>query len=353
MIEVRNLTKKYGDHFAVQDISFSLEKGKIYGLLGPNGAGKSTTMNIMTGYIAATSGEVIIEGHDIFKEAEEAKKHIGYLPEIPPLYMDMTVWEYLFTVADLKGVPKSERKSMIGDVMEKVMITNMKDRLIKNLSKGYRQRVGLAQALLGSPEILILDEPTVGLDPKQILEIRDLIKELGKEHTVILSSHILSEISAVCDYVLILSHGKLVASDTLENLTSLMQGQNSLIVTVKSSKEQLKEILRGITAVKEFHFMGDCEEEHCVKAEIKTDPSSDIRELLFYQLAEKNLPILAMQLVRLSLEDIFLELTADDQAAKKVITGTPSSPTENADDTDTDTTESDTEKGDNENAVHM
>ena len=225
--------------------------------------------------------------------------------------------------------------------------------LIKNLSKGYRQRVGLAQALLGSPEILILDEPTVGLDPKQILEIRDLIKELGKEHTVILSSHILSEISAVCDYVLILSHGKLVASDTLENLTSLMQGQNSLIVTVKSSKEQLKEILRGITAVKEFHFMGDCEEEHCVKAEIKTDPSSDIRELLFYQLAEKNLPILAMQLVRLSLEDIFLELTADDQAAKKVITGTPSSPTENADDTDTDTTESDTEKGDNENAVHM
>ena len=207
--------------------------------------------------------------------------------------------------------------------------------------------------MLGSPEILILDEPTVGLDPKQINEIRDLIKELGKEHTVILSSHILSEISAVCDYVLILSHGKLVASDTLENLTSLMQGQNSLIVTVKSSKEQLKEILRGITAVKEFHFMDDCEEEHCVKAEIKTDPSSDIRELLFYQLAEKNLPILAMQLVRLSLEDIFLELTADDQAAKKVITGTPSSTTENADDTDSDTTESDTEKGDNENAVHM
>ena len=171
MIEVRNLTKKYGDHFAVQDISFSLEKGKIYGLLGPNGAGKSTTMNIMTGYIAATSGEVIIEGHDIFKEAEEAKKHIGYLPEIPPLYMDMTVWEYLFTVADLKGVPKSERKSMIGDVMEKVMITNMKDRLIKNLSKGYKQRVGIAQTLIGNPDIIILDEPTVGLDPKQIIEI--------------------------------------------------------------------------------------------------------------------------------------------------------------------------------------
>ena len=316
MIEVRNLTKKYGDHFAVQDISFSLEKGKIYGLLGPNGAGKSTTMNIMTGYIAATSGEVIIEGHDIFKEAEEAKKHIGYLPEIPPLYMDMTVWEYLFTVADLKGVPKSERKSMIGDVMEKVMITNMKDRLIKNLSKGYKQRVGIAQTLIGNPDIIILDEPTVGLDPKQILEIRDLIQELGKEHTVILSSHILSEISAVCDYVLILSHGKLVASDTLENLTSLMQGQNSLIMTVKASKDALKEILQSITAIREYHFLDDCEEENCVKAEIKTDTSSDIRELLFYRLAEKDLPILGMQLMRLSLEDIFLELTADDAAAR-------------------------------------
>ena len=210
MIEVRNLTKKYGDHFAVQDISFSLEKGKIYGLLGPNGAGKSTTMNIMTGYIAATSGEVIIEGHDIFKEAEEAKKHIGYLPEIPPLYMDMTVWEYLFTVADLKGVPRSERKSMITDAMEKVMITNMKDRLIKNLSKGYKQRVGIAQTLIGNPDIIILDEPTVGLDPKQIIEIRTLIKQLGEDHTVLISSHILSEIGAVCDHVVIINKGHLV-----------------------------------------------------------------------------------------------------------------------------------------------
>ena len=328
MIEVRHLTKRYGDTLAVDDLNFTIEKGRIYGFLGPNGAGKSTTMNIITGYLASTDGSVTINGHDILEDAEAAKKNIGYLP-------------------------KAERKNQITRVCATTKLDAVQNRLIKNLSKGYRQRVGLAQALLGSPEILILDEPTVGLDPKQILEIRDLIKELGKEHTVILSSHILSEISAVCDYVLILSHGKLVASDTLENLTSLMQGQNSLIVTVKSSKEQLKEILRGITAVKEFHFMGDCEEEHCVKAEIKTDPSSDIRELLFYQLAEKNLPILAMQLVRLSLEDIFLELTADDQAAKKVITGTPSSPTENADDTDTDTTESDTEKGDNENAVHM
>ena len=353
MIEVRHLTKRYGDTLAVDDLNFTIEKGRIYGFLGPNGAGKSTTMNIITGYLASTDGSVTINGHDILEDAEAAKKNIGYLPELPPLYLDMTVKEYLAFAAELKKIPKAERKNQITRVCATTKLDAVQNRLIKNLSKGYRQRVGLAQALLGSPEILILDEPTVGLDPKQILEIRDLIKELGKEHTVILSSHILSEISAVCDYVLILSHGKLVASDTLENLTSLMQGQNSLIVTVKSSKEQLKEILRGITAVKEFHFMGDCEEEHCVKAEIKIDPSSDIRELLFYQLAEKNLPILAMQLVRLSLEDIFLELTADDQAAKKVITGTPSSPTENADDTDTDTTESDTEKGDNENAVHM
>ena len=353
MIEINHLVKKYGSHVAVDDLSLTVEPGKIYGFLGPNGAGKSTTMNIITGYLAATSGEVKINGFDVLKQPEEAKKCVGYLPELPPLYMDMTVKEYLAFAAELKKIPKAERKNQITRVCATTKLDAVQNRLIKNLSKGYRQRVGLAQALLGSPEILILDEPTVGLDPKQILEIRDLIKELGKEHTVILSSHILSEISAVCDYVLILSHGKLVASDTLENLTSLMQGQNSLIVTVKSSKEQLKEILRGITAVKEFHFMSDCEEEHCVKAEIKTDPSSDIRELLFYQLAEKNLPILAMQLVRLSLEDIFLELTADDQAAKKVITGTPSSTTENADDTDSDTTESDTEKGDNENAVHM
>lgn len=249
MIEVRNLTKKYGDHFAVQDISFSLEKGKIYGLLGPNGAGKSTTMNIMTGYIAATSGEVIIEGHDIFKEAEEAKKHIGYLPEIPPLYMDMTVWEYLFTVADLKGVPKSERKSMIGDVMEKVMITNMKDRLIKNLSKGYKQRVGIAQTLIGNPDIIILDEPTVGLDPKQIIEIRTLIKQLGEDHTVLISSHILSEIGAVCDHVVIINKGHLVVSDSTENLEKLFKGQDILCLSAQGELEKIQNILREFPAL--------------------------------------------------------------------------------------------------------
>ena len=222
MIEVTNLTKKYGNHLAVENLSFKVEKGQIYGFLGPNGAGKSTTMNIMTGYLAATSGTVLINGHDIQKEPEEAKKCIGYLPELPPVYVDMTVKEYLQFVAELKKVPVKERKAQISKVMEMTAITDMEKRLIKNLSKGYRQRVGLAQAILGFPEVIILDEPMVGLDPKQIIEIRDLIRELGKNHTVILSSHILSEVSAVCDHIMIIAHGKLVASDSPEGLQELM-----------------------------------------------------------------------------------------------------------------------------------
>ena len=281
MIEVRNLTKKYGDHFAVQDISFSLEKGKIYGLLGPNGAGKSTTMNIMTGYIAATSGEVIIEGHDIFKEAEEAKKHIGYLPEIPPLYMDMTVWEYLFTVADLKGVPKSERKSMIGDVMEKVMITNMKDRLIKNLSKGYKQRVGIAQTLIGNPDIIILDEPTVGLDPKQIIEIRTLIKQLGEDHTVLISSHILSEIGAVCDHVVIINKGHLVVSDSTENLEKLFKGQDILCLSAQGELEKIQNILREFPALS-IADMKEAEEAETYRFQLKVQDQADYRKPVSY-----------------------------------------------------------------------
>ena len=314
MIEVRNLTKKYGDHFAVQDISFSLEKGKIYGLLGPNGAGKSTTMNIMTGYIAATSGEVIIEGHDIFKEAEEAKKHIGYLPEIPPLYMDMTVWEYLFTVADLKGVPKSERKSMIGDVMEKVMITNMKDRLIKNLSKGYKQRVGLAQAILGYPEVIILDEPTVGLDPKQIIEIRDLIKKLGEKHTVILSSHILSEVQAVCDEIMIISKGKLVACDTPEGLTGRVRGDAQIRITLLGDREQAQKAVEMLEHVKAVSYE-ESSEKGCVSLVLQTEAGEDIRRELFYAMAKAGLPIMSLSRVERSLEDIFLELTEDGEEA--------------------------------------
>lgn len=313
MIEVRNLTKKYGDHFAIQDISFSLEKGKIYGLLGPNGAGKSTTMNIMTGYIAATSGEVIIEGHDIFKEAEEAKKHIGYLPEIPPLYMDMTVWEYLFTVADLKGVPKSERKSMIGDVMEKVMITNMKDRLIKNLSKGYKQRVGIAQTLIGNPDIIILDEPTVGLDPKQIIEIRTLIKRLGEDHTVLISSHILSEIGAVCDHVVIINKGHLVVSDSTENLEKLFKGQDILCLSVQGELEKIQNILREFPALS-IADMKEAEEAETYRFQLKVQDQADYRKQLFFRFAEAGIPLLEISRAGMSLEDIFLEITEEGRA---------------------------------------
>lgn len=313
MIEVRNLTKKYGDHFAVQDISFSLEKGKIYGLLGPNGAGKSTTMNIMTGYIAATSGEVIIEGHDIFKEAEEAKKHIGYLPEIPPLYMDMTVWEYLFTVADLKGVPKSERKSMIGDVMEKVMITNMKDRLIKNLSKGYKQRVGIAQTLIGNPDIIILDEPTVGLDPKQIIEIRTLIKQLGEDHTVLISSHILSEIGAVCDHVVIINKGHLVVSDSTENLEKLFKGQDILCLSAQGELEKIQAILREFPALS-IADMKEAEEAETYRFQLKVQDQADYRKQLFFRFAEAGIPLLEISRAGMSLEDIFLEITEEGRA---------------------------------------
>lgn len=313
MIEVRDLTKKYGDHFAVQDISFSLEKGKIYGLLGPNGAGKSTTMNIMTGYIAATSGEVIIEGHDIFKEAEEAKKHIGYLPEIPPLYMDMTVWEYLFTVADLKGVPKSERKSMIGDVMEKVMITNMKDRLIKNLSKGYKQRVGIAQTLIGNPDIIILDEPTVGLDPKQIIEIRTLIKQLGEDHTVLISSHILSEIGAVCDHVVIINKGHLVVSDSTENLEKLFKGQDILCLSAQGELEKIQNILREFPALS-IADMKEAEEAETYRFQLKVQDQADYRKQLFFRFAEAGIPLLEISRAGMSLEDIFLEITEEGRA---------------------------------------
>lgn len=313
MIEVRNLTKKYGDHFAIQDISFSLEKGKIYGLLGPNGAGKSTTMNIMTGYIAATSGEVIIEGHDIFKEAEEAKKHIGYLPEIPPLYMDMTVWEYLFTVADLKGVPKSERKSMIGDVMEKVMITNMKDRLIKNLSKGYKQRVGIAQTLIGNPDIIILDEPTVGLDPKQIIEIRTLIKRLGEDHTVLISSHILSEIGAVCDHVVIINKGHLVVSDSTENLEKLFKGQDILCLSAQGELEKIQNILREFPALS-IADMKEAEEAETYRFQLKVQDQADYRKQLFFRFAEAGIPLLEIGRAGMSLEDIFLEITEEGRA---------------------------------------
>ncbi|MCI5511042.1 MAG: ABC transporter ATP-binding protein [Eubacterium sp.] len=319
MIEVKNLVKKYGDHLAVDHLSFHVDEGQIYGFLGPNGAGKSTTMNIMTGYIASTEGEVLINGMNILDEPEKVKKCIGYLPEQPPLYFDMTVEEYLKFAAELKKIKKAERRDQIEQVMEMTGIAAMRERLIRNLSKGYRQRVGLAQAILGYPEILILDEPTVGLDPKQIIEIRELIRSLSKNHTIILSSHILSEISAVCDYVMIINHGKLVASDTTENLEKMTMGSNTLEMEVKGKKEDVKKMLESVEEIQSLEWddkdqkNNENGEEHTVSFTIKTDESVDIREKLFYKLAEARIPILKMQATRVSLEDVFLELTENER----------------------------------------
>ena len=310
MIEVKNLVKRYGDHLAVDHLSFHVDKGQIYGFLGPNGAGKSTTMNIMTGYIASTEGEVLIDGHNILEEPEDAKKCIGYLPEQPPLYFDMTVWEYLKFAAELKKIKKSQRAEQVEEVMELTGISDMRNRLIKNLSKGYKQRVGLAQAILGYPEIIILDEPTVGLDPKQIIEIRELIKKLSEKHTVILSSHILSEVSAVCDYVMIINHGKLVASDTTENLSKMTLGSNTLELTIKGTKEEVNKLVSPLEMIRELEWI-QSEEEDCVNLKITTEERTDIREQLFYLMAEHKLPILKMESTRISLEDIFLELTEE------------------------------------------
>ena len=317
MIEVSNLVKKYGGHTAVDHLSFQIEKGKIYGFLGPNGAGKSTTMNMITGYIASTEGKVMIDGHDILEEPEAAKKCIGYLPEMPPLYFDMTVLEYMKFAADLKKIPRNQKDKQIKEVMDMVKITDMKDRLIKNLSKGYRQRVGLAQAILGYPEVIILDEPTVGLDPKQIIEIRDLIKSLKQKHTVILSSHILSEVRAVCDYVLIISHGKLVASDTPDNLERLAAGSNSLLMKVKGEKDTIRKDLETIEGVTGVEMSYDSDEE-LWKTKVSIQENVDIREKVFYAMAKANCPIYEMQVKRVSLEDVFLELT---EGEKKKSTG--------------------------------
>lgn len=312
MIEVSNLVKKYGDHTAVDHLSFQIEKGKIYGFLGPNGAGKSTTMNMITGYIASTEGKVMIDGHDILEEPEAAKKCIGYLPEMPPLYFDMTVLEYMKFAADLKKIPRNQKDKQIKEVMDMVKITDMKDRLIKNLSKGYRQRVGLAQAILGYPEVIILDEPTVGLDPKQIIEIRDLIKGLKQKHTVILSSHILSEVRAVCDYVLIISHGKLVASDTPDNLERLAAGSNSLLMKVKGEKDTIRKALETIEGVNGVEMSYDSDEK-LWKTKLSIQENVDIREKVFYAMAKANCPIYEMQVKRVSLEDVFLELTEGEK----------------------------------------
>lgn len=315
MIEINHLVKKYGSHVAVDDLSLTVEPGKIYGFLGPNGAGKSTTMNIITGYLAATSGEVKINGFDVLKQPEEAKKCVGYLPELPPLYMDMTVKEYLDFVAELKKLEKSLRAGYVKEVMEITKTEEVSGRLIRNLSKGYRQRVGFAQAVLGYPEILILDEPTVGLDPKQIIEIRDLIKELGKKHTIILSSHILSEISAVCDHVFIISHGKLVASDSTENLLERMTGAQEIELLVKAEEDTAETAIREVAQVERCEKT-ESKEDGAVQLLVTAKKDADVREAIYHTCVEHHMPILEMKAASKSLEDVFLELTSQEGGTK-------------------------------------
>ena len=312
MIEINHLVKKYGSHVAVDDLSLTVEPGKIYGFLGPNGAGKSTTMNIITGYLAATSGEVKINGFDVLKQPEEAKKCVGYLPELPPLYMDMTVKEYLDFVAELKKLEKSLRAGYVKEAMKITKTEEVSGRLIRNLSKGYRQRVGFAQAVLGYPEILILDEPTVGLDPKQIIEIRDLIKELGKKHTIILSSHILSEISAVCDHVFIISHGKLVASDSTENLLERMTGAQEIELLVKAEEDTAETAIREVAQVERCEKT-ESKEDGAVQLLVTAKKDADVREAIYHTCVEHHMPILEMKAASKSLEDVFLELTSQEE----------------------------------------
>ena len=307
MIEVNNLVKRYGNHTAVDHLSFKIEKGKIYGFLGPNGAGKSTTMNMITGYIASTEGTVKIDGHDILEEPEAAKKCIGYLPEQPPVYFDMTVLEYMKFVADLKKIPKDKKANMIEEVMDMVKISDMRNRLIKNLSKGYRQRVGLAEAIMGYPEVIILDEPTVGLDPKQIIEIRELIRKLAKKHTVILSSHILAEVREVCDYIMIISGGKLVASDTTENLENMMSGKGQIEVEAKASRDEMDHIISRTGKIKEVKYRTSA--SGITTAQIIAKGGEDIREELFLAFSHADVPMLTLNQSKTTLEEIFLELT--------------------------------------------
>ena len=313
VIQVSHLTKRYGSHTAVSDLSFSIEKGQIYGFLGPNGAGKSTTMNIMTGCLAATSGQVKIGGYDIFEQPRQAKRLLGYLPEQPPLYLDRTAWEYLHFVGRAKGIRERDLPDQVEQVMEETQIAHVGDRLLKNLSKGYRQRVGIAQAILGDPEVVILDEPTVGLDPKQIIEIRELIQELGRTRTVILSSHILSEVQAVCQTVLIISRGKLVACDTPDNLERLFAGSASVEITAEACEEQVRQLLAPISAITQLEIVGKGEGRCDARLTGAPQDGDDICRGVFFAFSRAGLPLLRLNMARASLEDIFLELTGGEE----------------------------------------
>jgi len=312
VIEISHLTKKYGDQTAVDDLTLQMESGKIYGFLGPNGAGKSTTMNMITGYIASTDGSVKINGYDILKQPEQARKCVGYLPEQPPLYMDMTTAEYLRFTANLKKIPKDKKRQYIEEAMELTKITDIKNRLIRNLSKGYRQRVGFAQAVLGYPDVIILDEPTVGLDPQQMIEIRSLIRSLGRQHTVILSSHILSEVREVCEHIFIISKGRLTASDTTENLIARMSGEQELHLLVKGKQDAVVKILSQAHGIASQSVRA-ASESGCQRAVLRAKQGTDIRADIFYLFAQAGIPILEMTTAGKSLEQVFLELT--DQSA--------------------------------------
>ncbi len=314
MIEVKNLVKTYGDKHAVAGISFKANDGEILGFLGPNGAGKSTTMNILTGYLSSTSGEAYINGHDILEDPIAAKKEIGYLPEFPPLYMDMTVKEYLCFVYELRGC-KLPRNTHLKEICDLVKIDNVYERRIANLSKGYKQRVGLAQALVGNPNVLILDEPTVGLDPKQIIEIRTLIKKLGKNHTVILSSHILSEVQAVCDRIVVINQGKIVADDTADNLSRELTADHKLIARIDGPKDEVIKLVQTIPGV--VSVVADMQRERGVwEYNIEAVEGTDIRRELNRRLMSRNWYIMGLRSSELSLEDIFLKLTMGESVTE-------------------------------------
>ena len=326
MIEVKNLSKHYGNKTALNDISFSVDNGEILGFLGPNGAGKSTTMNIITGYLSSSDGSISIDGYDILKEPKKAKKQIGYLPEQPPLYQDMTVDEYLNFMFDLKKLPLNKQQHL-EEICGLVKIEDVRPRLIKHLSKGYKQRVGLAQALLGYPKVIILDEPTVGLDPQQIIEIRSLIKSLKDKHTVILSSHILSEIQAVCTRVLVINEGKIIADDTPLNLSNTIGNQNKFIAKIKGDVKEISQTLTNIKEVKDVHYKGE-KEHQTHEFEIEALKGNDIRPILFKSLSTDSIQILELISSKMNLEDIFLKLM-DQESENTEVSNNNTAKTEN------------------------
>lgn len=316
MIEVNNLTKYYGNHIALDDVSFKVKEGEILGFLGPNGAGKSTTMNIITGYLSASDGNVIVNGHDILEEPSAAKTQIGYLPEVPPLYDDMTVQKYLEFIFGLKKL-KLPMKEHINKICQSVKITDVQNRIIKHLSKGYRQRIGLAQALLGDPPILILDEPTAGLDPAQIVEVRRFIRSLSKKHTVILSSHILSEVQAICDRIVVINNGKIAVNDLTSNLSRKVAGENKLTVVIEGNQTAVYTMLKGIAGVDEVIRRG-MTEQGCYEYTLCSDEKTDIRRPVFRTLARSNYALLSMHLDELSLEDVFMRILSENAETREV-----------------------------------